>query len=368
MDPLTAKDVAVKGGRIVAYCSPACLANADVPRARAPTAPQVVTRPPRRLSRLVAITASFVLVGTAMLWWRYGGRTQGLVTVAPHDDARTPDASPPDASPPSTIEWRTRAALVLGAELASPHADQRLRAAMGLARIRDENALARLREIVETTQGDDAWNALYALARADNEQARATLLGATARGSARLTVLERRAWIGDATVQAELSRLLRDESVWWRAAQALAHIPPLVPRDARYLHDKSQEYRPELRQRATIALAAAGDATVMHEVEGLLLSEERFEAAVALAMQRRVEGESVLLAALGEPTTSVRAAWALRRSTFVAESPRNDAPWLPAAQRTLWRAMESDDLSRRLAAAEASLILLADDADRPVLP
>ena len=327
--------------------------------------------PPRPSNRLAL--GAVIVLGTAGAFLAYRFLL-GTPAPAPGPAAPAADLAPAPklvdapsavvAAPPveraAAVE---RATAVLVATLGAGTPRIQRVAAAALARTHDATAIGFLadaltRETVDTSRLDLA----YALARAGDARGAGVLVEATrsARRDVKLQAGRLLALLGDARGAPVLAGFLTVSQLRTGAAEQLAYLAE--PRAITVLEEvhAAPERSADDRARAAIALAVAGQASVLPELRALL-PDARFNAAAAsaLAGHRDPAARPVLLEQLEVPSLRVEAARSLRRLDPAFDAGPHLAPLLAA--------LASAKDTEQVQAAEAILLLAGDAAwsERP---
>lgn len=399
VDPLRARHVKVRDGKVVAYCSAVCEQAAEtkptaIPREavkldsqahvkvgvdlaqmqeldraqkRAPTPLPIAPRPKAPL----ILVAVLVLGGAAALLAyklvfsnreasgsaQHTGSAEAVVPAPPPVVA--PDAPPPPGAADSVVQ--ARAVLATNLDSQSPRV-QRV-AAAALSRTGDPKAIALLAgALTKETSDIIKLDIAYALARAGDKRGRTALVAGLGSGRRDIKAAAGRslALLGDERAAQGLAPYLGVTQLRLGAAEALAYLA-----DANAVAVLGQlrddpKTSPDDRARATIALGFAGRTDVIPDLHKLL-DDPRFNAfaAHALAKLRDPAAKPLLVEQLAIPSLRVDAARSLR----VLEPAFDSTPHLGA----LLAALGSLKDTEQVQVAEAILLVAGEAswAERP---
>lgn len=404
-DPVRARVVRVRGGKVMSFCKEACaaaeliavVAPETAPAAPvvvppgAPAAPEAVPEParPRAMTtggtpvvarrrptlRILALVAVIVIGGMAIAVVQAispssPSRVAAEPTAAERELAReweaTAQVKRPAAEvapPPAPKTPREQATALLGELMASPSPRIERAAAIALARTCDEGARTHLATAATTETSELARLVIaYILARCGDAAGRTALLGAlkSARRDVKADAARHLIALGDDAGLPFLHALLGVSQHRLGAAEALARRKdPKALAALRAIHG-NEATEPDDRLRAAIALGLGGEASVAAELRAAL-ADPRFRpaAAAALAELRDPAAREALVAGLAVPSLRVDAARALRR----LDPDLDPAPLLAP----LLDALATERDNSQVSAAEALLVLTgpAADAERP---
>ncbi len=218
-------------------------------------------------------------------------------------------------APPTPAQMRRRAMDELRALLASPSPRVRRLAARSLARTGDKDALALLhKELAATRDQLSQVRMAYAIARGGDESGKATLVKLLkgSRRDVRLDAARSLVRLSDKRGGAALRDMMSYRQFKIGAAGLLARLGDEKAKKLLRRVAKSGRYREE-RQRATVALGLAGDASMVPALEKILARGPHVGAAHALAVLGSKVAVPQLVAQLDLAAIRVDAAVSLRR-------------------------------------------------------
>lgn len=223
-----------------------------------------------------------------------------------------PDAGLPREDPAQIRDRALKNALtVLRKTLETSSPQMQEKAALSLARAKDEKAIAYLADALPRSSTDTKrLEIAYALARASDKRGIDALLAATkvASRDTRLDAGKKLAQLGDKSAIAPLSPFIDTR---FEVAKALA--PLGEPRAIKELELMRKEGKGDEKTRATIALVAAGKPEHLAEVQALLKDRSfRHDASLALAERKDGAARPILLENFKVQSTQPEVARALR--------------------------------------------------------
>lgn len=405
VDPLRARHVKVRDGKVVAYCSAVCVQAGEtkptaIPRPQVATldsgpvievvpgtpevgvdlaamhaldrklgrAPTPLPVAPRTKAPLIIALVLVVGAAGALLAFKYlltnadvPASAQGSGSTEPVAPVPPPVEKPALPPPPGAAESVAKARAVLATNLASQSPRVQRVAAAALSRTGDPKAI----ELLASALGKETSDIIkldlaYALARAGDKRGRTALVAGlgSARRDIKAAAGRSLALLGDERAAQGLAPYLGVTQLRLGAAEALAYLAD--PKAMAVLDQlrggpaaNDAKTSPDDRARATIALGFAGRTDVIPDLHKLL-DDPRFNAfaAHALAKLRDPAAKPLLVEQLAIPSLRVDAARSLR----VLEPTLDAAPHLSL----LLGALGSLKDTEQVQVAEAILLLAGE--------